>query len=86
MRTWLAELGPGLAGPLFPTRPGGRLSRDAVERLVARHSATAAGTCPSIGDKHVTPHTLRHYVDGWVMWLAEVFPLAGAPWGPVPAT
>jgi hypothetical protein len=31
------------------------------------------------------PHK-RHYVDGWVMWLAEVFPLAGAPWGPVPAT
>ncbi len=60
MRTWLAELSPGPAGPLFPTQPGGRLSRDAVERLVARHAATAAGTCPSIGDKHVTPHTLRH--------------------------
>src|SRR5712692_4352853 len=60
MRTWLAELSPDPAGPLFPTQPGGRLSRDAVERLVARHAATAAGTCPSIGDKHVTPHTLRH--------------------------
>jgi site-specific recombinase XerD len=59
-RTWLAELSPGPAGPLFPTQPGGRLSRDAVERLVARHAATAAGTCPSIGGKHVTPHTLRH--------------------------
>ena len=60
MRTWLAELSPDPAGPLFPTRPGGRLSRDAVERLVTRHAATAAGTCPSIGDKHVSPHTLRH--------------------------
>ncbi|MHB1432200.1 MAG: tyrosine-type recombinase/integrase [Streptosporangiaceae bacterium] len=60
MRTWLAELDPGPAGPLFPTQPGGRLSRDAVERLVARHAATAAEACPSIGDKHVTPHTLRH--------------------------
>jgi len=60
MRTWLAELSPDPAGPLFPTQPGGRLSRDAVERLVARHAATAAGTCPSIGGKHVTPHTLRH--------------------------
>ena len=60
MRTWLAELDPGPAGPLFPTQPGGRLSRDAVERLVARHAATAAQACPSIGDKHVTPHTLRH--------------------------
>jgi integrase/recombinase XerD len=30
MRTWLAELSPDPAGPLFPTQPGGRLSRDAV--------------------------------------------------------
>jgi integrase/recombinase XerD len=42
------------------TQTGGRLSRDAVERLVARHAATAAQACPSIKEKHVTPHTLRH--------------------------
>jgi integrase/recombinase XerD len=60
MRTWLAELSHGPAGPLFPTQPGGRLSRDAVERLVAKHAATAADACPSVKDKHVTPHTLRH--------------------------
>jgi hypothetical protein len=23
----------------------------------------------------VTMHALRHYVDGWVMWPASVFPL-----------
>jgi site-specific recombinase XerD len=60
MRTWLAELSPDPACPLFPTQPGGRLSRDAVERLVAKHAATAADACPSIKEKHVTPHTLRH--------------------------
>jgi site-specific recombinase XerD len=60
MRTWLAELSADPAGPLFPTQPGGRLSRDAVERLVAKHAATAADACPSVKDKHVTPHTLRH--------------------------
>lgn len=60
MRTWLAELSPDPARPLFPTRPGGRLSRDAVERLVAKHAATAADACRSVKDKHVTPHTLRH--------------------------
>ena len=59
-RTWLAELNPDPAGPLFPTQPGGRLSRDAIERLVAKHAATAADTYPSIKEKHVTPHTLRH--------------------------
>ncbi|WP_018639840.1 tyrosine-type recombinase/integrase [Parafrankia elaeagni] len=60
MRTWLNELSPDPGGPLFPTQPGGRLSRDAVERLVAKHAATAADTCPSIKNKRVTPHTLRH--------------------------
>jgi integrase/recombinase XerD len=60
LRTWLAELGPAPETPLFPAQPGGRLSRDAVERPVARHSATAARTCPSIAEKHVSPHTLRH--------------------------
>jgi integrase/recombinase XerD len=60
MRTWLAELSLDPAGPLFPTQPGGPLSRDAVERLVAKHAATAADTYPSLTEKRVTPHTLRH--------------------------
>jgi len=29
---------------------------------------------------------LRHYVDGWVMWPAGVFPLMGLAAGPIPAT
>ena len=60
LRTWLAECDPSPHSPLFPTRAGGRLSRDAVERLVTKHAATAADSCPSIKEKNVTPHTLRH--------------------------
>lgn len=60
LRTWLPELGPTPGGPLFPTRADRRLSRDAVERLVAVHTATAQAACPSIKEKNVTPHTLRH--------------------------
>jgi integrase/recombinase XerD len=60
LRTWLAELGPGPGKPLFPTRAGGRLSRDAVERLVTKHASEATGGCPSIKEKNVTPHVLRH--------------------------
>ena len=60
LRTWLAELGPAPDVPLFPTQAGGRLSRDAVERLVAKHTSAAADSCPSIKEKNVTPHTLRH--------------------------
>jgi site-specific recombinase XerD len=60
LRTWLAERGGGPADPLFPTRRGTPLSRDAVERLVAKHTATATSHRPSLQTKTVTPHTLRH--------------------------
>ncbi len=55
LRAWLAELGPAPGSPLFPTRAGCRLSRDAVERLVGKHAAAAAAECPSIKEKNVTP-------------------------------
>lgn len=60
MRAWLPEAGSSPGGPVFPTRRGTRMSADAVQRLVAKHAATAAISCPSITSKHVTPHTLRH--------------------------
>jgi site-specific recombinase XerD len=60
LRDWLAERGGTADEPLFPSRRGTRLSRDAVEHLVARHAAAAARACPSIAAKHVTPHVMRH--------------------------
>ena len=41
---------------------------------------TAAGTdiCPSLATKQIGVHTLRHYVNGRVMWPARVFLLVGA--------
>jgi integrase/recombinase XerD len=60
LRVWLAEHEGVPNCPLFPTRAGNPLSRDAIERLVAKHASTAAESCPTIGAKNVTPHTLRH--------------------------
>jgi len=60
LRNWLREREGTPTDPLFPTRTGHRLSRDAVARLVAKHAATAAATSRTIATKHVTPHTLRH--------------------------
>ncbi|MQB02254.1 MAG: tyrosine-type recombinase/integrase, partial [Actinobacteria bacterium] len=60
LRVWLAERDGHPRDPLFPTRAGGRLSRDAIARLVAKHATAAATACPSITAKNVTPHTLRH--------------------------
>jgi integrase len=57
---WMREQAGDLDDPLFPSSLGGRLSSDALQRLVARHAATASGRCPSLRSKKVTPHTLRH--------------------------
>jgi integrase/recombinase XerD len=60
LRTWLAERGEQPGQPLFPTRTGGRLSRDAIEHRLAKHTTAAAASCPSLSAKKVTIHTLRH--------------------------
>jgi len=60
LRAWLDERAGAPGEPLFPTITGKRLSRDAIERRLARHLASAAASCPSLGNKHVTMHTLRH--------------------------
>lgn len=60
LRAWLAERAGQDTDPLFPTRRGTPLSRDAVAHLVARHVATATLGCPTLTTKTITPHTLRH--------------------------
>ena len=57
---WLAERRAEPADPLFPSRHGKAMSRDAVERRLARHAATAALVEPTITEKKVSPHVLRH--------------------------
>jgi len=60
LRAWLAERGGHHDDPLFCTRRSTPLSRDAVQRLVAKRAAAATTVCPSLRGKTVTPHTLRH--------------------------
>lgn len=57
---WGQETGMEPHAPLFPTSRGRYLSIDAVELLVTNHTATAQRHCPSLEDKVVTPHVLRH--------------------------
>jgi integrase/recombinase XerD len=57
---WLRECPAEPTTAAFPSSRGGPLSRDAVERLVARHQRSAAQHCPSLKRKRVTPHVLRH--------------------------
>ena len=60
LNAWLGELPPVPDGPLFPTHAGTPLTRAAVGKLIARHTAAAVGRCSSLAEKNVTPHTLRH--------------------------
>ena len=60
LKAWLTERAGVPSDPLFPTSTGRHLSRDAVERRLARHVAIAARNCPSLAAKRVTTHTLRH--------------------------
>jgi site-specific recombinase XerD len=60
LRAWLAERGGLPADPLFTTRRGTPLSRDALERRIAKYTAIAARWCPALREKKVSPHVLRH--------------------------
>ncbi len=60
LRAWLREQPGQPTDPLFPSQRGGFMSRDAVEKRVHQHTSKAAGCCPSLAKKRVSPHVLRH--------------------------
>jgi site-specific recombinase XerD len=60
LRQWLKERQGQPEHPLFPTRQGQPLTRYGIGILLSKHAATAATACPSLTNKRVTPHTLRH--------------------------
>jgi len=60
LRDWTAERAGQSPDPLFPTRAGTAMTRDALAWLLAKHATTATEACPSLHSKRVTPHILRH--------------------------
>ena len=60
LSVWTAERQGAPCDPLFPSRRGGPLTRDAIAARINTHTRTAAIDCPSLAAKHVTPHMLRH--------------------------
>lgn len=60
LRAWMDERAGDPGDPLFPTRTGRRMSRDAVEHRITIHAATAAASCPTLARKKLHPHVLRH--------------------------
>ena len=60
LRAWLRETTDQPETPLFPSRDGGTLTRDAIERRLAQHVKTAQQAGPALRSKRVTMHTMRH--------------------------
>jgi site-specific recombinase XerD len=59
LRAWFHELGSD-GGLAFPGARGQPLTRDGVAYLLNRATNAARGHCPSLRDKRVSPHVLRH--------------------------
>jgi integrase/recombinase XerD len=60
LQRWLREPPPNNAIALFPNVHGGRLSADAVQYLLGKYVKAARARCPSLRQKRISPHVLRH--------------------------
>ena len=75
VKAWLRERQGLPDHPAFPSIRGGRLSRDAVERLITKYTRRAERTCPSLKRKKVSPHVMRYvlslnYVVSFALFLS----------------
>ena len=60
LRAWLREIDTDEDAIVFPSARGTRLSADGVQYLLSKHVESARQSCPSLCDRRVTPHVLRH--------------------------
>ncbi|MCW8309149.1 site-specific integrase [Acidiphilium sp. PA] len=60
LQAWLKEPARGDGQIVFPNRQGGRMSNDGLQYLLAQHAKMARQDCPSLSNKKVSPHVLRH--------------------------
>ena len=60
LKAWLREPQRGDSNVLFPSAKGERLSVHGVQYLLTKHRMTASKVCPTLTQKRVTVHRLRH--------------------------
>lgn len=60
LERWLDELAGGADQPVFPSRRGTPLSRDAIERRLALYTDRVAADCTTLHGKKISAHVLRH--------------------------
>ncbi len=57
LKRWIKEI---KGEVFFPSIHGERLSSDSIQYLVKKYVVIAAKSCPSLKNKNITPHVLRH--------------------------
>ena len=62
LRVWLAIRGTMTASAVFLNARGEPMTRWGFAYVLNRHAETAARACPSLAEKQVSPHVLRHYL------------------------
>jgi site-specific recombinase XerD len=70
--------------PVFFNQHRCKLSRGGIAWILRKYQAQA--TDPALANARLSPHILRHYVDGRVMWPEAASPLVAEPRVLVPAT
>ncbi|ASJ71642.1 tyrosine-type recombinase/integrase [Granulosicoccus antarcticus] len=60
LKSWMTESDTSTEGVLFPSLRGKSMSNDGIQYLLSKHCRKAATLCPSLQDKRVSPHQLRH--------------------------
>jgi integrase/recombinase XerD len=60
LKAWLRELEPRRITIAFPSARGAPLSRDGVDYILQQALTRARLHCPTLRDKRLSPHTLRH--------------------------
>jgi site-specific recombinase XerD len=60
IRRWLTQIDDSPGKPLFPTGSGASMTRSAITDRLRRALRAAREKCPSLKDRSISPHTLRH--------------------------
>jgi integrase/recombinase XerD len=60
VRAWLAVRGEARVPELFINAHGNAMTRAGFEYLLDKYATTARKSCPSLADKKISPHVLRH--------------------------
>ncbi len=60
LQQWLSTLPASADQPVFPNRAGNAMTRSGVQDRLDRAVRTAAGHCPTLRDRRISPHLVRH--------------------------